>query len=228
MSASTALSAAIGAAVPTAAWALTTATLTRRLQAARRDPLTGLPTRAAFTARATRALRSRPALLVLVDLDGFKALNDTRGHQAGDAVLAATAARLMAWAGPARIAGRLGGDEFTAVLPLPPAARDAAAPTILTALHTALTRPVPHGGLLLPVGASVGGHLTTRATTLTDALACADAAMYQAKRTGGGWRLATGDLARPGRAPRRWHRTDPAPHPAATPGAARQRPTGGW
>ncbi|MGA5318764.1 GGDEF domain-containing protein [Streptomyces pseudogriseolus] len=59
--------------------------------------------------------------MVLVDQDHFKAVNDTMGHPAGDAVLAATAARLTAWAGQRAAVGRLGGDEFAVVLALPAA-----------------------------------------------------------------------------------------------------------
>ncbi|EFL01120.1 LOW QUALITY PROTEIN: diguanylate cyclase, partial [Streptomyces sp. SPB78] len=101
---------ALAAVVPVLGWATHSGFLARRLATARRDPLTDLPTRAAFTARASRLLAKSPnAVVLLVDLDDFKAVNDTYGHDAGDAVLTATAQRLALWAGAHGIAARLGG-----------------------------------------------------------------------------------------------------------------------
>jgi GGDEF domain-containing protein len=70
-----------------AGWGAHASLLTRRARLARRDPLTGLPTREEFTRRAVRLVRRPGAVVVFVDLDGFKAVNDTHGHAAGDAVL---------------------------------------------------------------------------------------------------------------------------------------------
>ncbi|MFE9451734.1 GGDEF domain-containing protein [Streptomyces sp. NPDC006739] len=81
-------------------------TLHRQLAASHRDPLTGLLRREAYTARASP------------DPDHFKQINDTMGHAAGDAVLAAFGARLTAWAVPRSSVGRLRGDEFAVVLGL--------------------------------------------------------------------------------------------------------------
>ncbi|MFJ6212232.1 GGDEF domain-containing protein [Streptomyces sp. NPDC092296] len=202
------LPAVLAASLPLAGWAATATVMARRLDAARRDPLTGLHTRDAFTTRATRLTRNGPAVLVvLVDLDGFKALNDTHGHAAGDAVLTATAARLRAWATPAGAVGRFGGDEFTAAAPIDPYGQVGPL-TELSGLHHRLTRPVPYGSELLPVGASIGGHLATPGTALTDALTAADTAMYAAKHQGGGWKLA--DTPTRPVAPRRWRRNRPA------------------
>jgi len=199
------------AALPLAGWALHSTHLRRRLDSARRDPLTGLYGRDAFTEAATRLIRRSPlALVVLIDLDGFKALNDASGHAAGDAVLAHTASRLDGWA-TTGAAGRFGGDEFTAVLPLTDQTDGwDSAHDELSQLHHMLTEPVPHGGDLLTVGASVGGYLATPAVSLSDALTAADAAMYAAKRAGGGWDLSQDEaLTRPGGAPRRWRRNRP-------------------
>ncbi|WP_377271658.1 GGDEF domain-containing protein [Peterkaempfera sp. SMS 1(5)a] len=200
------LPAILAASLPLAGWAATTTVLTRRLDAARRDPLTGLATRDAFTAHATRLITRRPVLVLLVDLDGFKALNDTRGHAAGDAVLAHTAHRLRAAVGTRGAAGRFGGDEFTAALPTDP--DDAL--HALASLHYQLTEPTPYDGELLPVGASVGGYLATLGTTLADALTAADAAMYAAKRNGSGWQLSEHPAPTYTAAPRRWRRHRPA------------------
>ncbi|MET9540425.1 GGDEF domain-containing protein [Streptomyces sp. NPDC006553] len=169
------------AGLPALGWALHGGLLWRRLATARRDPLIGLHTRAEWTARAERLIAKHPgALVLLVDLDDFKAVNDTHGHAAGDAVLAATARRLDGWCGRHGIAARLGGDEFAAITTHPD--RTAG----LFGLRAALDEPVTHHGHLLPVSASVGHCYPGRlpVPTLTDALSAADAAMYAAKGHG--------------------------------------------
>ncbi|MEU7122899.1 GGDEF domain-containing protein [Streptomyces zaomyceticus] len=120
------------------------------------------------------------ALVLLVDLDDFKATNDTHGHAAGDAVLAATARRLSGWCGRHGIAARLGGDEFAAVV------TDPGHTAGLFALHAALDEPVTHNGRVLTVSASVGHCHRDRLSvpTLTDALSAADTSMYAAKGHG--------------------------------------------
>ncbi|MFF1280171.1 GGDEF domain-containing protein [Streptomyces sp. NPDC058299] len=171
----------IAAALPAMGWAVHSGLLARRLATARRDPLTGLHTRSGWTTRAEHLIARRPAaLVVLVDLDDFKAVNDSHGHAAGDAVLAATARRLTAWCGPHGIAARLGGDEFAAIVPDP---THTPGPDTL---REALAQPVEHAGRLLPVSASVGCcHRTDLPVpTLTDALSAADTAMYAAKGHG--------------------------------------------
>ncbi|MFF4869661.1 GGDEF domain-containing protein [Streptomyces sp. NPDC000961] len=170
----------VAAGLPALGWALHGGLLARRLATARRDPLTGLHTRAGWTTRAEHLLSKHPnALVLLVDLDDFKAINDTHGHAAGDAVLTATAARLTAWCGRQGIAARLGGDEFAAIVP------DLGAVNLFD-LWAALDQPVTHNGHVLPVSASVGCCLRDQlpVPTLTDALSAADAAMYAAKGHG--------------------------------------------
>jgi diguanylate cyclase (GGDEF)-like protein len=165
--------------------------LRRRLDRARRDPLTGAWSRQAWTARASRALAGRTlVLVVLVDLDGFKAINDAHGHAAGDAVLQAVVTRLERWspAGGRDRVGRLGGDEFVAVLPAGDADR-------LEDLHQALCAPVWWDGRQLPIGASLGAYLAAAGTTVAGALAAADAAMYTAKFARCGVCLSAGDGA---------------------------------
>ncbi|MYV43672.1 diguanylate cyclase [Streptomyces sp. SID1328] len=171
----------VAAALPALGWAVHGSVLARRLAGARRDPLTGLHTRAGWTVRAERLLDRHPnALVVLVDLDDFKAINDRHGHLAGDAVLAATARRLNDWVGRHGIAARIGGDEFVAIV------TDPAHTTGLNALRTALDRPVHHHGEVLSVSASVGRchRADLPVPTLTDALSAADTAMYAAKGHG--------------------------------------------
>ncbi|MFD3565784.1 GGDEF domain-containing protein [Streptomyces sp. NPDC058667] len=169
------------AGLPALGWALHGGLLWRRLATARRDPLTGLHTRAGWTTRAEHLMAKHPnALVLLVDLDDFKAINDTHGHAAGDTVLTTTAGRLTDWCGRHGIAARLGGDEFAAIVTNPD--RTAG----LFALRIALDEPVPHNGRVLPVSASVGHCHRDQlpVPTLTDALSTADAAMYAAKGHG--------------------------------------------
>lgn len=170
----------VAAGLPALGWALHGGLLLRRLATARRDPLTGLHTRAGWTARAERLIAKHPdSLVLLVDLDDFKAINDTHGHAAGDAVLTATARRLSAWCGRHGIAGRLGGDEFVAII------TDLGAANLFD-LWSALDTPVTHNEQVVPVSASIGscspGILPV--PTLSDALSAADAAMYAAKGHG--------------------------------------------
>ncbi|MFC9799502.1 GGDEF domain-containing protein [Streptomyces bacillaris] len=168
---------AIAAALPAVGWALHTGLLTRRLASARRDPLTGLHTRAGWTARAERLLTKNPgALVLLIDLDDFKTINDTHGHAAGDAVLTATAERLARWCERHGIAARLGGDEFAAIVP-------ELCDVNLFDLWSALGQPVTHNGHTVPVSASVGHCVQSQlpVATLTDALSAADADMYATK-----------------------------------------------
>ncbi|MGW1803525.1 GGDEF domain-containing protein [Streptomyces sp. NPDC002078] len=171
----------IAAGLPALGWTIHGGVLLRRLATARRDPLTGLHTRDGWTARAERLLARHPsALVLLVDLDDFKAINDTHGHAAGDAVLAATARRLSTWCGHNGIAARLGGDEFAAIVTDPDQTAG------LPALQDALAQPVDHNEHALPVSTSVGScHRRELAIpTLTDALSAADSAMYAAKGHG--------------------------------------------
>jgi diguanylate cyclase (GGDEF)-like protein len=148
------------------------------------DALTGLPNRRAFTAYLDRAVTVDAAIAVLfVDLDGFKAVNDTLGHGAGDELLAETARRLRAAAGPDGFAARLGGDEFAVVLPdtFPGAADDTA-----TAIVAALCEPFLLGAGPATISASVGITASEPGDDADALLSRADAAMYVAKRSGGG------------------------------------------
>ncbi|SCY86625.1 diguanylate cyclase (GGDEF) domain-containing protein [Streptomyces sp. 136MFCol5.1] len=170
---------ALALALPFIGWASHTALLTHRLATARRDPLTGLRTRAGWTALAERVIRRHPdAVVLLLDLDDFKHLNDTHGHAAGDFALVVTAERVSAWCGRHGIAGRLGGDEFVAIARRAPD---------LDSLHRALSHPVAYAGHRLPVSVSVGccqvKDLPVR--SLSDALTAADCAMYADKGKAG-------------------------------------------
>lgn len=153
-----------------------------QLAQARTCPVTGLPTRSAWTAKAQGVLAAGPAAVLLLDLDAFKPVNDRFGHEAGDAVLAAVGARLAEWAtAEGAVAGRLGGDEFAVALP------DASGLSARIALlHASITAPIAYRELPLTVGVSIGTARTTSLTapTLSAALKAADAAMYRAKGSG--------------------------------------------
>ncbi|MET7843668.1 GGDEF domain-containing protein [Streptomyces sp. NPDC005356] len=151
----------------------------RRLAAARRCPLTQLLTRDGWEKAALRRILRGNAAVAVIDLDGFKAVNDTFGHAAGDAVLKATGHRLHLWAGASDgTAGRLGGDEFALVMSTDDFHVG------IEQLHELLTAAVDWQGQQLEVGASIGA-VPTDGLTLSEALKQADQAMYEAKGSGG-------------------------------------------
>ncbi|MFD8676317.1 GGDEF domain-containing protein [Streptomyces seoulensis] len=161
-------------------WAVHARWLHRRLTTARRDPLTGLWTRDAFTRRARRLLRDPRAVVVLADVDHFKQVNDTHGHGAGDALLAATARRLAHAVGNGGTVGRLGGDEFAAVF----IDRDHTGPERLDTLARVLARPVD-GAPQVHTTVSLGWVRAAdhHGEELPGLLRRADEAMYAAKRS---------------------------------------------
>ncbi|MEU7031448.1 GGDEF domain-containing protein [Streptomyces sp. NPDC046275] len=170
-------------AVPLTGWTLHALTLHRRLAATKRDPLTGLLRRDAYTHRARRLLaRHDDVAVVMVDADRFKEINDQFGHAAGDAVLAAFGARLTAWAGPSAAVGRLGGDEFALVLDLPAARRVQRLEQLVRMLHTPV---VLDDGRTVDVAASVGAATpATVGSRDLSALQRAAGALYDGKHTG--------------------------------------------
>ena len=170
-----------------------------RLQAqlrhnAEHDPLTDLPNRALFTERVRQALAGRrssdagPAVL-FIDLDGFKAVNDTIGHQAGDELLVHAARRLQESVRPVDTPARLGGDEFAAlILTGAPdgTAREYRIHEIADRLRLTLSRPYRIAGADLRVTASIGVAFAEPGSTPTDLMRNADLAMYRAKASGKG------------------------------------------
>ncbi len=147
------------------------------------DSLTGLPNRAAFLAEVDRLLAvDAPATVVLLDLDRFKAVNDTHGHAAGDALLTEVAVRLRDALGAGEVAARLGGDEFA--LLLDSTTTGLALQRRLDGLVDVLCVPVEHDGTAISVGASVGTARAPQQGRSVDRLMrAADEAMYQCKRT---------------------------------------------
>lgn len=150
-----------------------------------RDDLTGLVSRVHLLELLDKALQDdleRVGLLA-IDLDQFKEINDTDGHEAGDLLLVQVAARIKQAAGAAGVAARLGGDEFAVLV----TRRDAASCLRLGGkILAALSQPTTELDRALIVQASVGVAVTNGGGTAADLLRDADVAMYVAKRQGGG------------------------------------------
>ncbi|MFC4069860.1 putative bifunctional diguanylate cyclase/phosphodiesterase [Actinoplanes subglobosus] len=145
---------------------------------ARHDTLTGLPNRTQL-----EELLADPAggALILVDLDGFKDVNERFGHPTGDALLVSVAARLSGMTGSGEVTARLGGDEFALLLP---GAGPAGAATRSDAVLAALREPVPAGGQPLHITASAGIRVFGPASDPVQVLSDADLALYAAKAAG--------------------------------------------
>jgi diguanylate cyclase (GGDEF)-like protein len=146
------------------------------------DPLTGLPNRLLLDRRIDDALAAgTPGALLVLDLDGFKEVNDRFGHPVGDALLVTVAGQLRPLLDDGEVLARLGGDEFAILLP---DAGPAKAARCGEAVLRTLRRPLPVAGHQLHVTASVGlRHLDPAAGT-TGVLGDADLALYAAKAAG--------------------------------------------
>jgi diguanylate cyclase (GGDEF)-like protein len=147
------------------------------------DDLTGLPNRRLFYTLAPRLLREGSATTVIVlDLNGFKPINDTCGHGTGDEVLRTVAKRLSSSAS-GNLVARLGGDEFAAVLrdPSPRGEDGQWWQPVLAALSKAIAEPMSIDGRTLTVTASIGTVPGDPEVPIDELLQRADQAMYQAK-----------------------------------------------
>lgn len=152
--------------------------------AAHHDSLTELPNRKSLGETLVAQVEGGgEGALLLIDLDNFKAVNDTFGHEAGDHVLVETGRRLAEGVRADDMVARLGGDEFAAVLRGPISARDAAA--FAERLIARLGRQVVGRGRTIRVGASIGVARFPEHGTAADAvLRAADHALLEAKRNG--------------------------------------------
>lgn len=155
---------------------------------ARHDPLTRLPNRAVLQDRLDSLLMKNgcgvSAALLIVDVDNFKTINDTLGHDAGDALLCVFADRLLSALRPRDLVARTGGDEFAFIVE---AANDADVVEIAQEVYDVLAKPFVHDGRTLDCGASIGASLIPRdGSTRSEIMKAADIALYAAKANGRG------------------------------------------
>jgi len=152
------------------------------------DQLTGLANRALFHDRLTQVLaqakrHSKQFAVLYIDLDGFKAVNDNLGHQAGDQLLVEVASRLKSSVREVDTVARMGGDEFTILLD--DIHTRASIEQVADKLVTAVAAPYPHLNTDLPVTMSMGIALFPKDSNSADILITnADNAMYRAKESG--------------------------------------------
>ena len=169
--------------------------MAQAVHAATHDPLTGLAGRALFTDRVEQALRDNArsgnrALIAFIDLDGFKALNDTFGHASGDEMLIAVARGIESVVRGSDTVARMSGDEF-AVLIRDLSDAPAAIERFGALLVASLRQTREAAGIRRRVTGSVGLALSgLDGGTVEELIAAADAAMYRAKRTGDRFELA--------------------------------------
>jgi diguanylate cyclase (GGDEF)-like protein/PAS domain S-box-containing protein len=159
------------------------------------DVLTGIPNRARMVALINEAIGSdeyRWGAVLFIDLNRFKVINDQLGHHAGDVVLEVTSLRLRAGIGPDDVVGRVGGDEFVALLAAP--IQRAKVNALVRRLHTSLRKPIniPADSSCaqtarVNISASIGvvAVRPDEQRCAAEVLRAADAAMYRAKTTGG-------------------------------------------
>lgn len=153
------------------------------------DALTGLPNRAHFTRRVAQVLtpavpHGQPVAVLFLDLDGFKQVNDSWGHAAGDQLLQVVATRLHACVRAEDLVARLGGDEFVVLVEDTDVG---AAGSLAQRMIAAVEAPVVIAGHTVHISTSIGVVLSAPGQASPEAvLQLADGAMYQAKRTGAG------------------------------------------
>jgi diguanylate cyclase (GGDEF)-like protein/PAS domain S-box-containing protein len=167
----------------------------RIAQLARFDPLTGLPNRVHLRDVLGQAVgsattqRAAACAFLMIDLDRFKAVNDTLGHQIGDRLLTQVARRLRQICSGSEFCGRIGGDEFAVVMPQ--LFDEHAISRLAGAIISGLSIPYQVDGHTLHVGASVGSAVSPRDGAECEALIrSADLALYRAKGEGGGMHCA--------------------------------------
>jgi diguanylate cyclase (GGDEF)-like protein len=150
------------------------------LREAQSDRLTGLPNRSSFVASlATAIADGRASVLLFLDLDGFKQVNDSLGHHTGDRLLVGVADRLRQCLRAEDVVGRYGGDEFLVLL-------DDVGPgpeleSLIERISTAISAPYHFGEQVVRIGVSVGTAESGAGTTVEQLLQEADGSMYRAK-----------------------------------------------
>ena len=151
------------------------------------DPLTGLPNRALMDDRLQHSINvaernSSSVVLLLIDLDEFKKINDTKGHLAGDGILKEVATRLVNVTRSTGTVARVGGDEFIVILP---DVKESEVEEILKRIHDKFSQPFLIDGEFLGIHLSIGVAIYPQHGLEPKALIqSADSAMYKAKQTG--------------------------------------------
>jgi diguanylate cyclase (GGDEF)-like protein len=169
--------------------ALTDARTVEAVREAHQDPVTGLPNRGLFLKIFNRVLASRsmvtdPTSVLFIDLDRFKAVNDSLGHEAGDQLLGLVAGRIRGCVRASDTTARLGGDEFAVLLHDSPIE---AANAVGERIIAAIKEPFRVVGRDVFIGASIGVAISRSGEEKSDALLHnADVAMYRAKKDGPG------------------------------------------
>ncbi|MBE1297411.1 MAG: diguanylate cyclase [Rhodobacteraceae bacterium] len=156
-------------------------------QVALNDALTGLPNRRAFMDHLQSLGRTgmiQEGIIMMLDLDRFKAVNDVHGHAYGDLVLVRTAERLLAELEDGDLVARLGGDEFA--IALAPGASVERAENIAKHILASVSQPIIENGVHLSIGTSIGLARLTAEQVRASALQRADHALYSAKKSGRG------------------------------------------
>ena len=173
----------------------------RKRHLAFHDPLTGLPNRALMIERVGQLINltrreKRSVAVMFLDLDRFKAVNDTYGHAVGDALLKEVAARLRGLVRETDTVARLGGDEFVILLDNP--ANDDELARIAARIVASLGEPMLCGGKPVQIGTSIGiARYPIEGETPLDLIGNADAAMYVAKAAGrNAFRFSSADAQR--------------------------------
>ena len=167
---------------------------------ANHDALTGLANRRALEETLNQELADGQMLAVcFMDLDGFKQVNDTQGHDAGDEVLRVVAARLTAQARAGDCVARLGGDEF--VVLLSGLHTPGEAMSVMKRCMEAVRQPIAlDGGVMVQVGSSIGISISTAGSSSANLMQSADEAMYSAKHAGKGRIVQHSDLSQDSKA----------------------------
>jgi diguanylate cyclase (GGDEF)-like protein/PAS domain S-box-containing protein len=153
---------------------------------AQHDALTGLPNRTLLQHRLDEILasadRQKAAAMLILDVDNFKAINDTVGHDGGDALLCAFANRLRAAVADGDLVARTGGDEFALIIA---AGSDEEVERVAQRIFDRLREPISHAGRLLECGGSIGASFISRdGKTRSEIMKAADIALYAAKAAG--------------------------------------------
>ena len=163
------------------------------------DQLTGLANRHSFQQELAKRVQDgvtelAPIALLVLDMNGFKTINDSMGHAAGDEVLKTTAKRISRIVGAADLVSRLGGDEFTVILQNTNCVSDVEA--IANRMIKSIAAPMQIEGQEVYVGVSIGSSLAPADSTNADELFCfADTAMYVAKTNQQGLAIYTTEMS---------------------------------